>query len=355
MTVTSTAPRFTHTFEECLGGKRAPSHLEAIEEATAAWGKAHCHMTLRTGVDGSAVTETNCPGIAFTRGISREAPPTAEHTHESEKVTTWLPGHWFGDTTSFDNDARYVGACPTGLLPGQHLLPNGWITDPGTIARGHFILGEPEDAALLITGEGMGPSPPVTPAPVAPVSVPRRAYVSCSTARDGSKWGRFVVDQPDFPFGREVQPWRVHIDFEVHDDGEHMLVLNVESPGSDVNHYDKEPNYTIRLGPAYSFTPPIAQQDNVTGAGGAPLKWEAAQARDAARDRAQASGQTYCYVNGCFPSDADKEAFVKAFHDTAAAGGDMAISGPGRSGPVTLRYSLKGLEGNWAGMERCTK
>jgi hypothetical protein len=140
-----------------------------------------------------------------------------------------------------------------------------------------------------------------------------------------------------------------------------MLTWDVESPGSDrgpedpVRRFDEEPNYTIRLGPAYSFTPPIAQQDYVGGDGGAPLTWEAAQAREAARKKAEASGQTYCYVSSCFPSDADKQAFVKAFDDTAAAGGDMTISGPGRHGPVTVRYSLKGLDGIWARMERCTQ
>src|ERR1700722_17138620 len=69
VTVNSTAPRFTHhTFEVCVGGKRASSHLKAIEDYTADWGKAHhCHLTHGRGIDGSYVTEANCPGIGFTR------------------------------------------------------------------------------------------------------------------------------------------------------------------------------------------------------------------------------------------------------------------------------------------------
>ncbi len=184
--------------------------------------------------------------------------------------------------------------------------------------------------------------------PVAPTRIQGDLAISCGASGNGTKWGSLRIKGESYPFGTKAQPWTVWPDIGVSALGEHLLLLDIHTPKDrTLQDYADEPAYTLRIGDHYRLTPPIAPHDYVRA--------HRSDARDAARDKAEAEGKTFCYLGECFISDAEKAFFFKAFNETAAAGGDLVVQGPGPSGPIEVVYSLKGLDGILGRLGACVK
>jgi hypothetical protein len=310
---------------------------------------ADCRHWDSQGPDGAEVSNIICASrgfVAAARAVNTFASPT--HTHESLVMYALGPGQRW--KTWFEIDRAFVGPCPPGLLPGQHLMPDGTVVDEVRLARGHF--GGPPAAAGSADAEASEAEPPIRTVPLAATGLLESPHVECEPSLNGA----VAFDQVGFPFGPAGQPWRVHLRLQINPDGQPDWSMDLETPGDrGVYFYDREPNYTVRVGANYAFTPPISQHDYVFGHGGPPLTPGAAETRDAARKAAQARGETYCYVFSCDPSAPETEAFLGALEATAAAGGDLTVSGPGPTGPVTVRYPLSGLQGLRARLLQCRK
>lgn len=246
-----------------------------------------------------------------------------------------------------DSHFVYLGDCPSNVKPGQILTPEGEVFDPVEALR---KLGK-EDK----TGSDVGSAKPIRTTPIKPV--PEAATTERGTLRvvcsPSGRWGHLKLGEDAYPFGEANQRWRVRPDIGVSVLGEHLLIWDVDSYGVDLQDFDTEPNYTVRLGDGYVFTPPIAQQASVT-AHGASLFSSNARAKENARKAAEAMGANFCYLQACFTSDAENSAFFKAFDSVAAVGGDMTISATSPTGPVTVRYSLRGLGGIIGQLKKCT-
>jgi hypothetical protein len=223
--------------------------------------------------------------------------------------------------------AVLIGACPVGVKPGQIVRANGEVVDPLAQLYGR-------------------PAPKPTPAPkLEPVA--EAASAAVGALRFGCAAGLLAgggvlsIGGDSYPFGRASQLWRVRPDLMVDpSSGERMVVIWIDTPDGhalSVIGYDDEPRYTLRLGADFALTPPIAQQSSVT----AHAMSSDAQARADAQKVARKNNTTECSIMACRLGPADTAAFLKAYDRAAAAGGDMTISGPGPSGTLSVRYSLK--------------
>jgi len=189
--------------------------------------------------------------------------------------------------------------------------------------------------------------------PLAERSVAGHLFIRCSKSGNGTKWGSLETRRIR-PFGRGEERWNAFPDMGVSALGEHLLLWDVHGAyPSAAEKFSTEPAYTVRIGD-YVFTPPIAQHAYVRARRFAfpPLDL---RARDRARLRADERGETYCYLRTCFLSDAEKARLFTAFDRTAAAGGDMIVTGPGPDGLVNVRYSLVGFDGIRERLGICTR
>lgn len=220
-----------------------------------------------------------------------------------------------------------IGACPAGVKPGQIVRANGEVIDP--LAQ---LYGRPEPKPT--------PVPKLEPVAEATSAAVGALKFGCTTGLLAGG-GVLSVGGDSYPFGKASQLWRVRPDLMVDpSSGERMVVIWIDTPDGhalSVIGYDDEPRYTIRLGPDFALTPPIAQQGSVS----AHAMSSDAQPRADAHKAARKNNKTECSVVTCMLGPADTAAFLKAYDRAAAAGGEMTISGPGPSGALTVCYSLK--------------
>jgi len=245
-------------------------------------------------------------------------------------------------------DIHYVrlGDCPATMKPGQSLMPNGQIIDPAAMLTA--IL-DPAKALAAAKADPANTPPPVTPILLSAKVVQRSFELE---KYDPALCGHLKSSKPTYPFGSRAKRWDVQLMIGVRFSGEADVEPTVLADSGDPEDLAAEPNYTLRLGSAYAFTPPIAQQDSVRSAG--PFSGKT-MVRNDSRKAAEARGDTYCSVFRCKLSELDRDAFLRAFEATATRGGTLTISATGPDGPVTEEFSLQGLAGFIERTQACIK
>jgi hypothetical protein len=120
----------THVLEMCLGAAAADT---LIAGAAAAEGQAGCSRTLVARAGGAFHLDLACDQAA---GAKRTAhvvlDGTVKDLRQSLEVVLQDPGSGDARIVSMDVRMTDVGACPTGLAPGQARGPDGKVSDaPG--------------------------------------------------------------------------------------------------------------------------------------------------------------------------------------------------------------------------------
>ena len=321
--------------------KQLPPEMMAVAKAFNDAGLQECTHQVAKSADGTPVSEMSCKmklSETFIMHSLLKTWGTPHDLHTRMETRSEGLGPDFDKPHFTETRMVYIGECPPNVKPGQYLTPDGEIYDPM-----NSLFKPPTEAEIAADKVRLAAivPPPIVVTPESKRVVEGRFEVVCSSSR---KWGRLKVAGEMFSFGAPNQRWRARPEIGVSALGEHLLIWHVDTADLAVDEFDTEPNYTVRLGRDYVFTPPIAQHDSVT-AHGSPSMSSKARARDFARKAADDRGETSCDLQSCFTSDDEGERFFKAFDRVAAKGGDMTISAVDAEGPVTVRYSLKGLGG----------
>lgn len=330
--------------------EQLPTELTAFSKAVTASGLQECTHRVSTAADGTPMSEASCrmklsETLIMHSLIKSWGAPHDLHMRTETRSEGLGPD--FDKPHFTETRMVYLGECPPNVKPGQLLTPDGEIYDPLNSLLKPAT--EAEVAADKVRMAAIIP-PPIVVTPESKRVVQGRFEVVCSSSR---KWGRLKVAEEVFPFGARNQTWRARPEIGVSALGEHLLIWHVDNAELAVEEFDTEPNYTVRLGRDYVFTPPIAQHDSVTAHGTSAMSSKA-RARKLAREAADDRGETNCFLQSCFTSEDEVERFFKAFDRVAAKGGDLTISAVDADGPVTVRYSLKGLGGIIKRLEACT-
>ena len=134
----SNNPQLTETYKTCIDDVLVPAHHKEIVRMAADRAAGKCVSKSGRAVNGAEFTEADCR-LGGRDWISRVTTTviaqTAVYEHGHLVTTVKQLGHWFGDRTWIDSERTYLGSCPPGLLPGQHLLPNGTIRNVWTISQ----------------------------------------------------------------------------------------------------------------------------------------------------------------------------------------------------------------------------
>lgn len=330
--------------------KQLPPELTAVAKAFNAAGIQECTHQDSKAADGTPVSEMFCKmklGETVIMHSHLKTWGTDHDRHTRMETRSEGMGQAFDKPHFTETRMVYIGECPPNVKPGQYLTPEGEIYDP--LKSLMELTSETETSADNARLAAIIP-PPVVVTPESSRVVQGRFDVVCGSSR---KWGRLKIVEEAFPFGSPNQRWRARPEIGVSALGEHLLIWHVDNADLAVEEFDTEPNYTVRLGKDYVFTPPIAQHASVTAHGTSPMSSKA-RAKGLARTAADARGETYCFLETCFTSEDEGERFFQAFDKVAAKGGDLTISAVDAEGPVTVRYSLKGLGGIIKRLEACT-
>lgn len=275
--------------------------------------------------------------VCTMKGGAPEMRVTWEGTPDNFVSRTSRAAHGKTPALSVETRADRLGDCPAGMRPGQIILEDGEVVDPVAWLKSALDKNAPR------------PMPPPIPRSLDIPETeegPRAVYELACTKSGGRLRGVGYI----FPFGAGTQRWGAFPQLGVSTEGKLIVFSStraeswVTSTGPEIFEFDREPTYTIRMGRDYIFTPPIVQHDGVSRPG--DLMSGREQMRREARNSAKARDETYCsLIAGCFLGATDREAFLRAFEETAATGGDLRISAQGPAGPVTVRYALKGFGG----------
>jgi hypothetical protein len=123
VTVKSNEPARVTEFKRC-SGKRRP----VVPEAQM-WAAQHCQVSQSRGPDGSYITSSTCRIEELT--VASRSVVTYSPTHSHSRIETRIERPQSSlEPTIVEIDSTYIGACPSGIHPGDRIMPDGKVITP---------------------------------------------------------------------------------------------------------------------------------------------------------------------------------------------------------------------------------